>query len=46
MKKPTSSKSKKIKLPDFEARRRRIFGKRKGPLPRSIIAEERESYEQ
>ena len=36
---------KKFKLPDFEARRRRIFGERKGPLPRSIVAEERESYE-
>ena len=36
---------KKIKLPDFEARRRRIFGESKGPLPRSIVAEERESYQ-
>jgi prevent-host-death family protein len=36
---------KKFKLPDFEARRKRIFGDHKGPLPRSIVAEERESYE-
>ena len=36
---------KKFKLPDFEARRKRIFGERKGPLPRSIVAEERASYE-
>jgi antitoxin (DNA-binding transcriptional repressor) of toxin-antitoxin stability system len=42
---PKSSAPKKIKLPNFEARRRRIFGKSKGPLPRSIVAEERESYE-
>jgi prevent-host-death family protein len=40
-----SAAMKKFKLPDFEARRKRIFGGRKGPLPRSIVAEERESYE-
>jgi len=42
---PQSAALKKFKLPDFEARRKRIFGDRKGPLPRSIVAEERESYE-
>ncbi len=41
--KPTAPK--KIKLPDFQARRRRIFGESKGPLPRSIVAEEPESYQ-
>ncbi len=41
--KPTAPK--KFKLPDFEARRQRIFGESKGPLPRSIVAEERESYQ-
>jgi prevent-host-death family protein len=40
-----SAAMKKFKLPDFEARRKRIFGGRKGPLPRSIVSEERESYE-
>ncbi|MGO8767055.1 MAG: DNA-binding protein [Limisphaerales bacterium] len=40
---PPAAKSKKIKLPDFEARRKRIFGDR--VLPGNIIAEERESYE-
>jgi antitoxin (DNA-binding transcriptional repressor) of toxin-antitoxin stability system len=34
---------KKIKLPDFAARRKRIFGGR--VLPGNIIAEERESYQ-
>lgn len=42
---PKPATPKKIKLPDFEARRKRIFGECKGPLPRSIVAEERESYE-
>jgi hypothetical protein len=42
---PPRSKSKRIKLPDFAARQKRIFGERKGPLPHSIVAEERESYE-
>ena len=42
---PKVAAPKKIKLPDFEARRRRIFGQSKGPLPRSIVAEERESYQ-
>jgi antitoxin (DNA-binding transcriptional repressor) of toxin-antitoxin stability system len=40
---PPRRKSGKIKLPDFEARRKRIFGDR--VLPGSIVAEERESYE-
>jgi antitoxin (DNA-binding transcriptional repressor) of toxin-antitoxin stability system len=40
---PPGRKQKKIKLPDFEARRKRIFGDR--VLPGNIIAEERESYE-
>ncbi len=35
---------KKLKLPDFEARRKRIFGDHPGPLPGNIVAEERESY--
>jgi antitoxin (DNA-binding transcriptional repressor) of toxin-antitoxin stability system len=35
----------KFELPDFAARRKRVFGGRKGPLPRGIVAEERESYE-
>jgi antitoxin (DNA-binding transcriptional repressor) of toxin-antitoxin stability system len=43
---PPPSKSKKIKLPDFEARRKRIFGDQGDQeLPGSIVAEERESYE-
>ena len=42
---PRAAKPTKFKLPDFEARRKRIFGNRKGPLPGSIVAEERESYE-
>jgi antitoxin (DNA-binding transcriptional repressor) of toxin-antitoxin stability system len=40
---PAHSKSKKIKLPDFEARQKRIFGDR--ILPGNAVAEERESYE-
>jgi len=40
---PPRKKSKKLKLPDFEARQQRIFGER--VLPGNIIAEERESYE-
>lgn len=39
---PPPAKPKKFKLPDFEARRKRIFGDR--VLPGNIIAEERESY--
>ena len=40
---PPSRKPKKVKLPDFEARRKRIFG---GIImPGNIVAEERESYE-
>ena len=41
---PPRRQPKKFKLPDFEARRKRIFGESKKPLPRSIVAEERESY--
>ena len=40
---PPDHKPKKLKLPDFEARRNRIFGDR--VMPGNIIAEERESYE-
>ncbi len=40
---PPRPKTKKIKLPDFEARQKRIFGDR--VLPGNTIAEERESYE-
>jgi len=40
---PPPPKSKKIKLPDFAARQKRIFGDR--VLPGNIVAEERESYE-
>ena len=39
--KPTAPK--KFKLPDFEARQKRIFGDK--VLPGNIVAEERESYE-
>ena len=39
---PPPAKPKKFKLPDFEARQKRIFGDR--VLPGNIIAEERESY--
>ena len=42
---PKSVMPKKFKLPDFEARRKRIFGETKGPLPPNIVGEERESYE-
>jgi antitoxin (DNA-binding transcriptional repressor) of toxin-antitoxin stability system len=38
-----SPKPKKIKLPDFAARQKRIFGDK--VLPGNIVAEERESYE-
>jgi len=40
---PARSKPRKIKLPDFEARRKRIFGDQ--ILPGNAVAEERESYE-
>ncbi|HWX19262.1 MAG TPA: type II toxin-antitoxin system prevent-host-death family antitoxin [Candidatus Binatia bacterium] len=40
---PPPPKPKRVKLPDFEARRKRIFGDR--VMPGNIIAEERESYE-
>ena len=40
---PPRSKPKRIKLPDFAARQKRIFGDR--VLPGNIVAEERESYE-
>jgi antitoxin (DNA-binding transcriptional repressor) of toxin-antitoxin stability system len=40
---PPRPKRKEFKLPDFEARRKRIFGDR--VMPGNIIAEERESYE-
>jgi antitoxin (DNA-binding transcriptional repressor) of toxin-antitoxin stability system len=40
---PPPPKPKKVKVPDFEARRKRIFGDR--VMPGNIIAEERESYE-
>jgi antitoxin (DNA-binding transcriptional repressor) of toxin-antitoxin stability system len=40
---PPAATRKKIKLPDFEARRKRIFGDR--VLPGNAVAEERESYE-
>jgi hypothetical protein len=36
-------KAKIIKIPDFEARRRRVFGDT--VMPGNIVAEERESYE-
>jgi antitoxin (DNA-binding transcriptional repressor) of toxin-antitoxin stability system len=39
---PPPRKSTKFKLPDFEARRKRIFGGR--IIPGNIVAEERESY--
>ena len=39
---PRQKKTPKFKLPDFEARRKRIFGDR--VLPGNIVAEERESY--
>ena len=40
---PSSPKTKKLKLPDFEARRKRIFGDQ--VLLGNAVAEERESYE-
>ena len=40
---PPRPKAKKMKLPDFAARQKRIFGDR--VLPGNIVAEERESYE-
>jgi antitoxin (DNA-binding transcriptional repressor) of toxin-antitoxin stability system len=40
---PPAPEPTKIKLPDFEARRKRIFGDR--VLPGNAVAEERESYE-
>jgi antitoxin (DNA-binding transcriptional repressor) of toxin-antitoxin stability system len=40
---PPAVKAKKIKIPDFEARRRRVFGDT--VMPGNIVAEERESYE-
>jgi antitoxin (DNA-binding transcriptional repressor) of toxin-antitoxin stability system len=40
---PPKRKPKKFKLPDFAARRKRIFGDKL--MPGNIIAEERESYE-
>jgi len=40
---PLRTKSKKIKLPDFAARQKRIFGNK--ILSGNIVAEERESYE-
>ena len=40
---PPPAKPRKFNLPDFEARRKRIFGDR--ILPGNIVAEERESYE-
>jgi len=40
---PPIRETKKVKLPDFAARQKRIFGDR--ILPGNIVAEERESYE-
>ena len=40
---PKAAARKKIKLPDFAARQKRIFGDK--VLPGNIVAEERESYE-
>jgi antitoxin (DNA-binding transcriptional repressor) of toxin-antitoxin stability system len=40
---PPAAASKKVTLPDFQARRKRIFGNR--VMPGNIVAEERESYE-
>jgi antitoxin (DNA-binding transcriptional repressor) of toxin-antitoxin stability system len=40
---PPPATRKKVKLPDFKARRKRIFGDR--VLPGNAVAEERESYE-
>lgn len=40
---PPAVRNKKVKLPDFAARRKRIFGDK--VLLGNIVAEERESYE-
>ena len=40
---PPRSNPKRVKLPDFAARQKRIFGDK--VLPGNIVAEERESYE-
>ena len=40
---PPRAEPREFKLPDFESRRKRIFGNR--VMPGNIIAEERESYE-
>ena len=40
---PRPTAPKKFKLPDFEARRKRIFGDR--VMPGNIVGEERESYQ-
>jgi hypothetical protein len=40
---PPRAKAKKLKLPDFAGRQKRIFGER--VLPGNIVAEERESYQ-
>jgi len=40
---PPRHKSKKLKLPDFATRQKRIFGDQ--VLPGNAVAEERESYE-
>jgi antitoxin (DNA-binding transcriptional repressor) of toxin-antitoxin stability system len=40
---PKPASPKKFKLPDFKARRNRIFGGR--VMPGNIVGEERESYE-
>ena len=40
---PKAAPPKEFTLPDFEARRKRIFGDCKGPLSPNIVAEERES---
>jgi len=40
---PPRAEPREFKLPDFESRRKRIFGNL--VLPGNIIAEERESYE-
>jgi antitoxin (DNA-binding transcriptional repressor) of toxin-antitoxin stability system len=40
---PPRPKPKRIKLPDFEARQKRIFGDT--VLPGNLVAEEREGYE-
>jgi prevent-host-death family protein len=40
---PPRAKPKKMKLPDFAARQKRIFGDR--TLPGNVVAKERESYQ-